>query len=170
MDLETLKAGDAAEVAPLNNNFQYLDGRATTNADAIATNRGYITTLQSNMSTALTNISELQTDMSTVKTFQAAPVNTLTDTEITLTDNSYNQITISGNTEFTLPDVSDTTTHQIEVNIKMPVLYTIDVGTTYYYKNSVPTFYEAGNYELIYTYDHLESEWRCGCVKVEVRA
>ena len=174
-ELVTLTEGAEIVVAPLNGNFTYLEDRIDTSDANITSNASNISSLQSSLSTTSSNVSTLQSQMSTaqsnisaLQTFQAAPVNTLSGTSITLTDNSYNQLTVSGNTTFTLPTVSDANTHQIEVNLKMGTLYTIDVGTTYYYTNAMPAFTGTGNYELIYTYDHLESKWRCGCVRVEV--
>ena len=86
-------------------------------------------------------------------------------TSITLADNSINTLTPSGNTTFTLPNVTDTTIfHQILVQLDLSTVYTIDLGTTTYFGGTAPDLSTTGNYNLIYEYDNALSAWVVGAV------
>lgn len=92
-------------------------------------------------------------------------IKTLSGTSITLTDNSINTLTLSGNTTFTLPTVSNTAIfHQILVQVNMPTAYTIILGTSTYFGGSAPDLSNTGNYNLIYEYDNALQAWVVGCV------
>lgn len=92
-------------------------------------------------------------------------VNTLSGTAITLTDNSVNTLTPTGNTTFTLPTVTDTTVfHQILVQLNLTTVYTIALGTSTYFGGTAPDLSETGNYNLVYEYDNALSAWVVGCI------
>ena len=92
-------------------------------------------------------------------------INTLSGTAITLTDNSINTLTPTGNTTFTLPTVTDTTIfHQILVQLDLSTLYTIDLGTTTYFNETAPDLSATGNYNILYEYDNALSEWVVGAI------
>lgn len=85
---------------------------------------------------------------------------------IALTDNSVNSINVAGNVTFTLPTVSDNTTfHQILVQIYMSTLYSINVGTTYFFNSESPDLSARGVYDLIFEYDKVNQYWVCGGFK-----
>ena len=97
---------------------------------------------------------------------KAQAITTLSGTSITLTDNSINTLTPTGNTTFTLPTISDTTKyHQILVQLDLSTVYTITLGTTTYFEGSAPDLSATGNYNLIYEYDNALSAWVVGCVE-----
>lgn len=84
---------------------------------------------------------------------------------ISLTDNSINRITPSAAVTFTLPTVSDTTKfHQILVQVNLSTVYTITVGTSYYFDNTSPDLSSTGVYNLIFEYDNANNYWVVGCV------
>lgn len=92
-------------------------------------------------------------------------VNTLSGTAITLTDNSVNTLTPTGNTTFTLPTVTDTTVfHQILVQLNLTTVYTIALGTSTYFGGTAPDLSATGNYNLVYEYDNALSAWVVGCI------
>jgi len=92
-------------------------------------------------------------------------VNTLSGTAITLTDNSVNTLTPTGNTTFTLPTVTDTSIfHQILIQLDLSTVYTIDLGATTYFGGTAPDLSQTGNYNLIYEYDNALSAWVVGSV------
>ena len=92
-------------------------------------------------------------------------VNTLaTSGTIALVDNSVNKITPSAAVTFTLPSVSSTELHQILVQVNLSTVYTITLGTTYYFNKTAPDLSAAGVYNLIFEYDAANSYWVVGCV------
>ena len=92
-------------------------------------------------------------------------INVLSGTSITLTDNSVNTLTPTGNITFTLPTVTDTTVfHQILIQLNLSTVYTINLGTTTYFNSEMPDLSSVGNYDLIYEYDNSLSAWVVGCL------
>ena len=91
-------------------------------------------------------------------------VNTLnTSGTITLTDNSMNKITPTGNVTFTLPVVNDNSTyHQILVQVYITGSYTIGLGTSNYFDLQEPILTANGLYNLYYEYDNIGGVWVCG--------
>ena len=84
---------------------------------------------------------------------------------ITLTDNSVNSITPTGNVTFILPTITDDTKfHQILVQINMSNIYTFDVGTYYFFNQNTPDLSEIGLYNLIFEYDNTNQYWVCGLI------
>ena len=94
------------------------------------------------------------------------PINELaTSGSITLSDNSINSITPSGNITFTLPTITDNTVfHEIMIQINLSTVYTIDYGTTYYFNKTAPDLSSAGTYNLYYEYDKATQQWYCGAL------
>jgi len=85
---------------------------------------------------------------------------------VALTDNSINTITPSAAVTFTLPTVTDNTVfHQILVQVNLSTVYSIDVGTTYYFDKTAPDLSAAGMYNLIFEYDKLNQYWVCGSIE-----
>lgn len=107
------------------------------------------------------NSGNVNLTLSDVKT-----VNTLaTSGTISLTDNSINKITPTAAVTFTLPTVTDATTfHQILVQVNLSTVYTITVGTSYYFDNTAPDLSSTGVYNLIFEYDNANNYWVVGCV------
>ncbi|MBQ9246475.1 hypothetical protein IJ182_09440 [bacterium] len=83
---------------------------------------------------------------------------------IALTDNSVNQINVTGNVTFNLPSITNKTIfHEIFILLKMNTVKTINLGTTYFFNAKTPNLSEAGLYSLIYEYDG--TNWVCGAIK-----
>ena len=84
---------------------------------------------------------------------------------ITLTDNSINTITPTGNVTFTLPTITDDTVlHQIFVQINLSTLYTLALGTSYFFNSTAPDMSQIGVYNLVYEYDKANQYWVVGCI------
>ena len=82
---------------------------------------------------------------------------------IALADNSAYQITPTGTVTFSLPSVTDKTKlHQILVQLKLTSVYTINLGTTYFFNKTKPDLSTTGTYTLVYEYDNLGNYWVCG--------
>lgn len=85
---------------------------------------------------------------------------------IELETNSLNTITPEGPVTFVLPDVSsDNELNQILVQVNLPVVYSLNVGTSHYFNNKQPNMSTPGYYDLIFEYDRLNSFWVCGCMR-----
>ena len=93
-------------------------------------------------------------------------INTLGTTgTITLTDNSINKIAPTGNVTFTLPTITDNTIfHQILVQVDLSTVYSLTLGTTYYFDKTALDMSTTGQYNLFYEYDSTQSYWVVGCV------
>lgn len=128
-----------ADPKAVNDNFEYLDGRITDTAQKIYTNNS---SYDSKLAAITTSIA---------KTTSVTELEGLTPS---LLDNSIHNITVIGNTVFTLPVVTDTTKfHQMLVLLNMPEVKTINLGTKFYFNGFVPDMSEAGKYTVIYEYD-----------------
>lgn len=80
-------------------------------------------------------------------------------------DNRIFGIRVSGNITFTLPTVTDNSVfHQSLLLIDMPTVYTIDLGTSYFFNNIAPDLSQAGTYNLYYEYDNNAHHWVVGCI------
>lgn len=86
----------------------------------------------------------------------------LEGTTPTLINNKEHEITITGNTTFTLPTVTSPDFNQILVLVYMPTAYTLNLGTSKYFYNSTPDMSQTGKYTLIYEYDG--SNWVVGAM------
>lgn len=96
----------------------------------------------------------------------AQSINVLsTSGTVALSDNSINSITPTAAVTFTLPTVTDATTfHQILVQMNLSTLYSITLGTSYYFNNTAPDLSSTGVYNLIFEYDNANNYWVVGCV------
>ena len=89
----------------------------------------------------------------------------LTGTIPTLTDNARHAITITGDTTFTLPTVTDNTIfHQMLVEMSMPTVRTIQWGTDVYFWGEAPDLTNTGSYTVIYEYDLNDLTWVVGAL------
>ena len=105
------------------------------------------------------------TDDSKLYFVEEGAMNTLsTSGTITLSDNSINKITPSAAVTFSLPSGNTATFHQILVQINLSTVYTITLGTTYYFNKKAPDLSVVGKYNLLYEYDSALSAWVVGCV------
>lgn len=95
---------------------------------------------------------------------QPATVLTYSSTVRLLTNKIYT-LTLSGNVTFSLPQATAGVLNQIEVQLYMPSVYTINLGTTTYFGGEAPDISEAGYYTLIYEYDPISSTWVVGALK-----
>ena len=84
-----------------------------------------------------------------------------------MTNNSYNVVTPTGAITLLPPSVSSSveTISQILVQINMTTVYSVNVGTTNFFKNKVPDLSTTGMYDLIYEYDKQNSVWVCCAMK-----
>ena len=105
------------------------------------------------------------TDDSKLYFVEDGAVNPLsTSGTITLSDNSINKITPSAAVTFSLPSGNTATFHQILVQVNLSTVYTITLGTNYYFNKKAPDLSAAGKYNLLYEYDSELSAWVVGCV------
>lgn len=82
------------------------------------------------------------------------PVNILNGAgSINLVSNTVNRVEITGTLEFILPNPTFNVFNQILVQVSMPTLQNVDLGTTYSFNNQLPALTEAGKYNLIYEHD-----------------
>jgi hypothetical protein len=84
---------------------------------------------------------------------------------VSLSANNVYTITLSGNVTFSLPQATAGVLNQIEIQLYMPSVYTIDLGTTTYFGGEAPDISEAGYYTIIYEYDNIHSVWVVGALK-----
>lgn len=116
-----------------------------------------ITTLQTSTNESIANLTNKVNPV--IKTLAGSGT-------IALDDNSINVITPTGAVTFGLPTITDNTKlHQILVQVKLSTVYSINVGTTYYFNKKAPDMSTTGYYNLIYEYDKQYSRWICGCMK-----
>ena len=79
---------------------------------------------------------------------------------VALQDNKIYSIVLGGNIVFTLPSITDTTKlHQILVQLRMPNVYSVDLGTTNFFKGVAPDLSVTGYYNLVYEYDVNGNNW-----------
>lgn len=82
------------------------------------------------------------------------PVNVLNGAgSINLVSNTVNRVEITGTLEFILPSPTFNVFNQILVQVSMPILRNVDLGTTYSFNNQLPALTKAGKYNLIYEHD-----------------
>lgn len=86
---------------------------------------------------------------------------------IALETNTVNTITPQGAVTFSLPTITGDDAgkyHQILVQVNMSTVYTVDVGTTYYFNSNPPSLTAVGDYNLIYEYDNVKGHWVVGAI------
>ena len=82
------------------------------------------------------------------------PVNVLNGAgSINLVSNTVTRVEITGTLEFILPNPTFNVFNQILVQVSMPTLQNVDLGTTYSFNDQLPSLTEAGDYNLIYEHD-----------------
>ena len=83
---------------------------------------------------------------------------------VSLSDNSGYAITLTGNTTFSLPTVTDRTRlHKIFIQLKMPSpAVTVNLGTTNYFNKTTPSLTSAGMYDINYELDFNNNVWVVG--------
>lgn len=92
-------------------------------------------------------------------------INTLgTSGTISLDDNSINKITPTGAVTFSLPGISSGTFHQILVQVNMTTVYSITLGTSYYFNKTAPDMSAIEVYNLMFEYDDANNYWVVGCI------
>lgn len=115
-----------------------------------------ITTLQTSTNESIANLTNKVNPV--IKTLAGSGT-------IALDDNSINVIKPTGAVTFVLPTITDKTKfHQILVQVKLSTVYSINVGTTYYFNKKAPDMSTIGYYNLIYEYDKQYASWICGCI------
>lgn len=95
------------------------------------------------------------------------PITTLGSSgTIELSDNSINRITINGSVRFVLPTITDNSVfHQLLVQVYLPLLQTINVGTECYFFGEEPDFSDTGYFNIYYEYNG--TTWVCGVMPME---
>lgn len=96
------------------------------------------------------------------------PVNTLDQSgSILLSDNSINTITPTGSVTFTLPSITNNTIyHQILIQVYLTDVFSITLGTSYYFNETPPDMSSTGVYTIIYEYNVLQQYWVVGALKI----
>jgi len=84
---------------------------------------------------------------------------------ITLTNNSVHKVSAAGAITFTLPTGTTTNFGQMLVELYLPSVYTITLGTSYYFGGKSPDMSAAGYYTIIYEYDAVRGGWVVGVLK-----
>ena len=65
-----------------------------------------------------------------------------------------------------LPTITDNEEfHQILVQVTLLNIYSIDVGTTYFFNSTEPDLSNAGIYDIIFEYDKENNCWVCGVLE-----
>jgi len=83
-----------------------------------------------------------------------------------LISNRIHKITCSGNVTFSLPTTVETNYfNQMLVELYMPSVYTINLGTSVYFNSTTPSMSSIGYYTLIYEYDNIRQNWVVGVLK-----
>ena len=83
--------------------------------------------------------------------------------QVTLADNTGYAITITGNTTFALPTVTNLNIlHKIFVQLYVSGSYTVNLGTTYCFDKFPPVFAANEMYNVIYEYDNNQNVWVVG--------
>ena len=105
--------------------------------------------------------SQIETGLTGKFTF-ADSIVSLSGTNVTLSNNKGHRITISGNTTFVLPSQAVGKMSQMLVQVALPEIYSIDLGTTHYFYDTAPSLTEIGEYDIIY--EHNGSNWVVGAI------
>ena len=162
----TFVAGQPAKASEINENFTSVNSDIQTINTTLGT-KADISSTQSAINSLTSQISNTNANVSALGTKVTPTINVLSSSgTIALSDNSINVINPGGAVTFTLPSVSDNTKfHQILVQIKMTTVYSIGLGTTYFFKKKTPDLSAIGDYDLIYEYDKQRTVWVVGSMK-----
>jgi len=94
-------------------------------------------------------------------------VNTLASSgTVSLNDNSINKISVTGAVTFSLPSIGsgDTDFHQILVQMYMPTVVSLNLGTSYFFNGVSPDMSWEGHYNIVFEYDNTDSHWYCAAI------
>lgn len=127
----------------------------------VTTSSGVITSFQPKTTFRAVDYSEVKSIVSSSQSI--APL--MYSSTVNLLTNNIYTITLSGNVTFSLPQATAGILNQIEIQLYMPSVYTIDLGTTTYFGGEAPDISEAGYYTIIYEYDNIRSVWVVGSLK-----
>ena len=85
---------------------------------------------------------------------------------VSLNANTLYQMTISGETTFSLPSTVNAEKHnQIKILANLSVVSAINFGTTKYFNCEAPDMSEAGFYDIYIDYDPHQSSWVAGAIR-----
>lgn len=83
---------------------------------------------------------------------------------ISLNDNTIYNIVPVANITFSLPTISNNNYyHQILIQLDLSTVYQLNLGATYYFNGTEPSFV-SGYYDIIYSYDRSLNQWVCGAI------
>lgn len=97
---------------------------------------------------------------------QKQPITTMAAASgtISLNDNTIYNIIPVANITFSLPTISNNNYyHQILIQLDLSTVYQLNLGTTYYFNGTEPSFV-SGHYDIIYSYDRSLNRWVCGAI------
>ena len=87
------------------------------------------------------------------------------NSRIFLTTNTINLITAQGSISFFPPSIENYEEfNQILVQLYMPSVVSISLGTSIFFNGKTPDLSESGNYDIIYEFDRSNWEWACGVI------
>ena len=85
---------------------------------------------------------------------------------VSLNANTLYQMTISGETTFSLPSTVNAEKHnQIKILANLSIVSAINFGTTKYFNCEAPDMSEAGFYDIYLDYDPHQSSWVAGAIR-----
>lgn len=148
MALNIFEAGKGINAVKINDNFSQVQNQSNTNETAI----------NNIASTALLKDGSNLTQ-SAINTFQQQTPNILSaDGTISLTDNTANFLTLTGNGTISLPAVaSDQYSHTISLVVAGGT-YSLGLGTTYHLYNNLDID-TTQTYNVLYIYNKLDNHW-----------
>jgi hypothetical protein len=148
MALNIFEAGKGINAVKINDNFSQVQSQSNTNETAI----------NNIASTALLKDGSNLTQ-SAINTFQQQTPNILSaDGTISLTDNTANFLTLTGNGTISLPAVaSDQYSHTISL-VVAGGSYSLGLGTTYHLYNNLDID-TTQTYNVLYVYNKLDNHW-----------
>ena len=149
-----------ADTSALNNYLTTTDAE-----DLYASKSGLSSTYLSKIEATAYYVSK--SDWSALETeltnFVKQEIVTLSTNTPTLEAGKVYSMTPTGNVTITLAEPDDSTIlNQIILQLNMPTIRTINVGTTYYINKKAPNLSTTGSYNLIWEWDKANSKWVCG--------
>lgn len=116
---------------------------------------------------AITTVLANYASIDYIETLTVPKINVSTSTSgaITLESNKIYQISLTGNTQFSLTEPTDKTIYnQIKVILKTTGTPTVTWGTSIYYNKTAPDISTDGNYVIYYDWDTNANSWICGAL------
>jgi len=87
------------------------------------------------------------------------------NSRIFLETNTINLITSEGSIRFYPPSIENYEEfNQILVQLYMPSVVSISLGTSIFFNGKTPDLSKSGNYDIIYEFDRSTWEWTCGVI------